>query len=220
MAKIILFGANGNIGRLFLKLTASTSHQITGVIQNPDQREHLTTLNTNASFETLSLALATSKDIQDLMTSHDAVVFTVGSRGKNLLQVDLDATVKAFEAATAANIKRFILISAVYAESRAFWKDSPILNYYIAKHYADRILEDEFPNLDYTILKPTLLTDGEGTGKVRILPPARGDGSDQPGSIDRIDVARVMLSILNEPSTFKASYNFANGDVPIDKAFN
>lgn len=220
MTRIALFGANGNIGRLFLKLAASTSHQVTGVIQNPDQKAHLSSLNANAKFEVLSLAQATPSEIEAVIDSHDAIVFTVGSRGKDLLKVDLDATVKTLEAATATNVKRFVLISAVYAESREFWKDTPILNYYIAKHYADRILEDEFSDLDYTILKPTRLTDGEGTGKVRILPPAKGDGTDDVGSIDRIDVAQVILSVLDEPSTFKKAYNFANGDVPIAKAFN
>ena len=79
-----------------------------------------------------------------MIKNHDAVVFTVGSAGKNLLQVDLDAAVKTFEAMVEANVRRFIIISAIRAEDRDFGAKSGIRNYFIAKHYADRILIDEF----------------------------------------------------------------------------
>ena len=82
------------------------------------------------------------------------------------MQVDLDAAVKTFEASVEAQVRRFIIISALHADNREFFSKLGLRNYYIAKHYADRILVDEFSDkLDYTILKPTSLSDDAATGK-------------------------------------------------------
>ena len=70
------------------------------------------------------------------------------------MQVDLDAAVKTFEASVEAQVRRFIIISALHADNREFFSKLGLRNYYIAKHYADRILVDEFSDkLDYTIFE-------------------------------------------------------------------
>ncbi|KAM9919673.1 hypothetical protein OXX80_012637, partial [Metschnikowia pulcherrima] len=136
---------------------------------------------------------------------------TVGSGGKGLLKVDLDGVVKAFEAAVQAKVRRLVLVSALYAFDREFGAASPLRDYYIAKHYADRILQNEFKDsLDFTILRPTHLTDGEGTGKVAIL-----KGEKDLGHIDRQDVAQVIFEVLDKKSTYGRAYDFKAGDSEI-----
>lgn len=160
----------------------------------------------------LTLDNASVKDIAKVIEGHDAVVFTAGSGGKNLLQVDLDGAVKTFEAARIASVRRLVLISALHADDREYFAKSPLRNYYIAKHFADRILMNEFQNdLDFTILKPSSLTNNEGTGKIRIIGPNEGLDS----SIDRVDVARVIVQTLNNTKTFGKSYNIIQGDLDI-----
>ena len=139
------------------------------------------------------------------------MVLTVGSGGKDLLKVDLDGVVKAFEAAVKANVRRLVLVSAIYAHDREFGAASPLRDYYIAKHYADRILKNEFKeSLDFTILKPSALTNGEGTGKIKIL-----TGEKDVGLVDRQDVALVILEVLDKKNTFGKEYDFKAGDSDI-----
>jgi hypothetical protein len=56
------------------------------------------------------------------------------------LLVDLDGAVKTMEAAEKIGTKRFIMVSAIQAHRRENWNDK-IKHYYVAKHYADKILE-------------------------------------------------------------------------------
>lgn len=152
------------------------------------------------------------KSLSDKLTGHDAIVLTVGSAGKDLLKVDLDGVVKTFEAAVETNIRRVILVSALFAENHEVFEKLSLRNYYIAKHYADRILTTEFASkLDYTILKPSHLTDGEGTGKIDFVTPG-----DDIKATERQDVAQVIYLILDNKNTFGKSYNFTNGEKAID----
>lgn len=213
MSKIIVFGAHGRVGqRLVQQLSKQSKYQATAVVRNAEQSKRISEIagDSVATKQVKSIADLSVDELVLVVGGHKAIVLTVGSAGKDLLKVDLDGVVKTFEAAVKANIRRLVLVSAAYASSREYGVKSPIPNYYIAKFYADRILQNEFKDsLDYTILKPSLLTDGEGTGKIHFL---KGEDA---GLVDRADVALVILEILENPKTFGKSYDFKNGDTPI-----
>lgn len=209
---VIVFGATGQIGKLLLKELVSSNLKPTAVIRTTEQEKTMSTISSQITSVNLTLDNASVRDLATVIEGHDAVVFTAGSGGKNLLQVDLDGAVKTFEAARIAKVRRLVLVSALHADDREFFAKSPLHNYYIAKHFADRILMNEFQNdLDFTILKPSSLTNNEGTGKIRIIGPNEGLDS----SIDRVDVARVIVQTLNNTKTFGKSYNIIQGDLDI-----
>lgn len=209
---VIVFGATGQIGKLLLKELVSSNLNPTAVVRSKEQEKTISTISSQITSVNLTLDNASVKDIAKIIEGHDAVVFTAGSGGKNLLQVDLDGAVKTFEAASIASVRRLVLISALHADDREYFAKSPLRNYYIAKHFADRILMNEFQNdLDFTILKPSSLTNNEGTGKIRIIGPNEGLDS----SIDRVDVARVIVQTLNNTKTIGKSYNIIQGDLDI-----
>ncbi|KAK6457441.1 uncharacterized protein RJT20DRAFT_40333 [Scheffersomyces xylosifermentans] len=216
---IIVFGAHGKVGQNLIRLlSAKTSpYTATAVVRNSDQASKIAEISSNSpkvSTALLSIDSANVSDIADAIHGHDAVVFTAGSGGKNLLQVDLDGAVKTFEASVISNVKRYVLVSAIYADNRDLFEKSPIRNYYIAKHYADRILQAEFKDeLDYTILKPSRLTDEPGTGKIKIL-----EADDEAGDVTREDVAKVIYEVLNNKLTVHRSYDFNNGESSISDA--
>ncbi|RCK62865.1 hypothetical protein Cantr_08802 [Candida viswanathii] len=217
MSNIVIFGAHGKIGQQLVRLVASKSSQYkaTAVVRNPEQAQTIASIASNsANITTTNFTLddSTVPEIASVIKGHDAVVFTVGSGGKNLLQVDLDAAVKTFEATVEANVRRFVIISAIRADDREYGAKSGIRNYFIAKHYADRILIDEFGvKLDYTILKPTTLTDDPPAGKIRFVSKEDAD----VGKVTRADVALVIYEVLGLKSTYGRSYDFANGDLNI-----
>lgn len=206
--RIVVFGAAGQVGRLLLKELVDFNHKPTAVVRTVEQQQSVSLIHKDISSLKLSLDNATVKDLTNVIKGHDAVIFAAGSRGTNLLQVDLDCAVKTFEATREANIQRLILLSAMHTEDRVWIEGSEIRNYYIAKHYADRILVNEFQDLDFTIIKPTILRNNSGTGKIRMV-----DGFEREEStIDRIDVARVIAHCLDNSKTFGKVYSIAHGD--------
>lgn len=212
---IVVFGAHGKVGKHFISEVSKSSYKATAVVRNDEQSKNIASLtsnSTNITTKTFTLDELSADEISKAIEGHDAVVFAAGSGGKDLLKIDLDGAVKTFEAAKLAGIRRYVLLSAIHAEDRAFFSKSSLVNYYIAKHYADRILISEFKDsLDFTIVKPTLLTDDEATGKINII-KAKDENT---GKVTRADVAKTIFEVLGRPETYGKSFNFSNGDSEI-----
>lgn len=209
--KIVIFGSHGKIGQQLVRLISqpTSSYRATALVRNSDQADQILQISSNSSNITtkeFTFDNASVEEISDVIRGHDAVVFTAGSGGKALLLVDLDGAVKTFEATVKANVRRYVLISAIHADKRETFSKSGLRDYYIAKHYADRILVNEFKDdLDYTILRPTSLTDDEPTGKIRQI-----NAGDELGTITRADVAKVIYDTIGDEKTFGKGIDFGN----------
>lgn len=220
-SKVIVYGAHGKVGQRLLKQLARLPLAATAVVRSEPQAQQIAAITSNSSkISTVfaDLADVLVEELKAQIAGHDAVVVTVGSGGNDLLRVDLDGVVKIFEGAVGAGVRRLVLVSAVFANDRSFItgysRSYGLENYYVAKHYADRILMHEFgQKLDYTILMPSWLADGDGTGKIKFL-----SLGDEMGPVDREDVASVILEVLGRRETFGKSYNFAGGDTSIGDA--
>ncbi|MGC4441166.1 NAD(P)H-binding protein, partial [Streptococcus suis] len=78
-----------------------------------------------------------------LMTGVDAVLFVAGSRGRDLLQTDAFGAVKTMQATESLGIKRYVLLSSLYALEPDKWSHpnlSKIMDYNVAKFFADNYL--------------------------------------------------------------------------------
>jgi uncharacterized protein YbjT (DUF2867 family) len=102
------------------------------------------------------------------------------------------------------------MVSAFQAHKRENWNEA-IRPYYVAKHYADRILEQT--DLNYTIIRPGGLLNEPGTGKVQAA-----ENLPDRGSIPREDVAKTILLSLDEENTYKRSFDLISGEVPVNEA--
>ncbi|MDP1510499.1 SDR family oxidoreductase [Paenibacillus ottowii] len=208
---VLVIGANGKVGKHLIRLLGQHgAHRVKALIRKPDQAEPLERLGAETVVADLE---GTVGEIAAAIQGSDAVVFTAGSGGNTgadkTLLIDLDGAVKAMEAAEQAGIRRFIMVSALHAENREQWPES-IKPYYVAKHYADRLLEAS--NLDYTILRPGGLTDDAGTGKV-------ATGEDLTSrTISREDVAETVVATLEEKQTYRRAIDLVSGSTPIAEA--
>ena len=209
--KVFVVGANGQIGRhLIQKLKKNEEHTPKAMVRNEAQSLQLK----NEGIETVIANLEDKVEtIADAIKGCDAIVFTAGSGGKTgadkTLLIDLDGAVKTMEAAEKVGIKRFIIVSALQAHHRENWNES-IKPYYVAKHYADRVLVSS--DLDYTIIRPGGLLNEPGTGKVSIAENL------QRGAISREDVAELIIACLNEKNTLRRSFDVVAGETPINVA--
>jgi uncharacterized protein YbjT (DUF2867 family) len=64
-------------------------------------------------------------------------------------------------------------------------------------------------DLDWTIVRPSGLTDAPGTGLVRI-------GTDLPGgALPRVDLATVLHRVVTEPAAVRRRFDVTAGTDPI-----
>ena len=83
-----------------------------------------------------------------------------------------------------------------------------VRSYAEAKAAADEYLVGTA--LDWTILGPSTLTDGEGTGRIVEAPSS--------GTVDRADVAAVAAEAVARDSTVRRTIRFNGGGMPIAEA--
>ena len=209
--KVVVVGANGQIGKQLVKLLKdSDDHSVTAFVRTEQQAREFEDLGVKAVLGNLEGAVG---ELEEALKGSDAVVFTAGSGGQTgydkTLLIDLDGAVKVIEAAENAGIQRFIMVSALQAHNRQNWSEQ-IKPYYVAKHYADRMLVQS--KLTYTIIRPGGLLNEPGTGKVTIAENL------ETGSIPREDVAKTILAVINEESTFNKSFDLMSGQMPIIEA--
>ncbi|MEC0180806.1 SDR family oxidoreductase [Paenibacillus peoriae] len=203
--KVLVVGSNGQIGqRLIQLLKESKEHTARAMVRQQEQADAYE----KQGVETVLADLEGTVDsITEAVKGCDAIVFTAGSGGKTgydkTLLIDLDGAGKTIEAAEKAGIDRFIMVSAIQANNRKNWHDN-ILPYYAAKHYADRVLESS--SLNYTIIRPGILLNESGTGKVAAAENIAY------GSIPREDVARAIVTALDEKHTYKRAFDLIAGD--------
>lgn len=198
--KVLVIGANGKIGQMISKrLHESKEHELRAMVRKEEQQKKYEDMG----YDTVLCALEASVDeIADAMQGVDAVIFTAGSGGSTgpdmTLLIDLDGAVKSMEAAEKVGVKRYVMISALQAHNRENWSEK-IKPYFVAKHYADRMLEHS--KLDYTILRPGGLTDEAGDGKIQ-----KAENLDR-GTISRESVAIEAVKILTDQSSYGKGYD-------------
>jgi uncharacterized protein YbjT (DUF2867 family) len=83
--------------------------------------------------------------------------------------------------------------------------------YLEAKHDADEALAAS--GLDFTIVRPGVLTDAPGTGRVEVAGSLR-----RRGDIPRDDVAAVLLTVLGADNTIGKAFELLGGETPIEDA--
>ncbi|QGY42491.1 NAD(P)H-binding protein [Maribellus comscasis] len=212
--KVLIIGAHGKIGKLTTeKMKASAQFSPTAFIRKEEQRAFFEAMDVPVCVASLESSV---DEIAQTIKGFDAVVFTAGSGGKTgfdkTLEIDLDGAVKSMLAAEQAGVKRYVMVSACFADDRSKWEASGIKPYYIAKHFADRELQRT--NLDYTILRPVRLTDEAGSETVTIKPTPEGVQSE----ISREDVATSILEVLNHPETIGKIMVMSAGVTPVKEA--
>lgn len=210
--KILVVGANGQIGKHLIRFIQESGHQAKAMIRKQEQAPYFENLGADIAVVDLENGIENiAKAAQDV----EAVVFTAGSgphtgKDKTIL-IDLDGAVKTIEAAKVSDVKRFIMVSS-FDTSREAIQESPasFAPYVAAKHYADEWLK--CTDLDYTIVHPGLLTNNEGTGNVQASVKV------ERGEVAREDVARVILSCLENETTIGKEFQLVKGHTPIEEA--
>ncbi|MBE9222364.1 SDR family oxidoreductase [Cyanobacterium stanieri LEGE 03274] len=201
--KIAIIGASQGVGYNLLTLALEENHQVSALLRNPSK---ITIENDN-----LTLIQGDIRDpeaVQAIVKNQDAIcicigipptrkpvdVFSIGS--KNVLQA----------MASESYPQKLISVSGIGAgetKGHGGFLYDRILNPLLLKTiYQDKDRQEEIikkSNLDWLIVRPGFLTDGERTQKYQIIDDLTGI---KAGKISRLDVADFILKQLTNPTHF------------------
>lgn len=145
----------------------------------------------------------------------DGLVFAAGagpgSGAARKETVDYEAAIKLLEAAQAAGIQRYIMISSMGTD-RPPAGDDVFSVYLRAKARADEAVMAS--DRAWTIIRPGRLTNAQGTGRVAMA--RRVDR----GQVPREDVAAVIVAALDDDRTIGQVFEVVSGDSEIGWALS
>ncbi len=208
---VAIAGGHGQIGRRLARLLAARGDRVRGLIRNPDHSGDLR--SDGAEPVVCDLESASVDEVASAVSGADAVVFAAGagpgSGAERKLTVDRDGAVKLIEAAQSAGVPRYVIVSSVGAESPP--DDDNVFSVYLrAKAEADQALMAS--DRDWTVVRPGMLTDDPGTGRVRVqAEPIRAE-------VPRDDVAAVLAAVVDESRAVGKVLYVVGGDDPIEDA--
>ena len=210
--RVVVAGGHGQIALHLERLLAARGDEPVGIIRNPDHAADL--LEIDAVPVVLDLENSTVDQVADVLTDADAVVFAAGagpgSGAARKDTVDRDAAILLADAAEAAGVRRYVMVSA-YGTDDYDPNSTDVFQVYLrAKAQADADLRRR--DLDWTVVRPGSLTNSPPTGMVSL-----GESIGR-GSIPRADVAQVLLDVLDSPSTAARQFQLVGGSTPISDA--
>lgn len=149
-----------------------------------------------------------------MLRGADAAVFAAGagpnSGSERKETVDRGAAVLFADAAERAGVRRCVVVSSMGADP-----DHPgdeVFDAYLrAKGAADAYVRSRTA-LDWTILRPGMLTNDAGTGMVLLT------ASTGRGPVPRDDVAAALLELLETPATAGLTLELISGNMPVSVA--
>jgi uncharacterized protein YbjT (DUF2867 family) len=211
---VTIAGGHGKIAlRLTALLTGRADH-VTSIIRNPDHRADVE--RAGGTPVVIDLETTDVDDLAPALRGTDAVVFAAGAGpGSGTTRkdtVDRAAAVLLADAACAAGVRRYLLISSTGVDDPPRpGTDEVWAAYLTAKKAAEEALRAS--GLEWTILRPGMLTDQAGTGRVLLAPPPV-----ERAEVTRDDTAAVLVALLDTPTTAGRILELRGGDTAIADA--
>lgn len=214
--RVVIAGGHGKIAVITSRLLSARGDSVVGIIRNPAHEDDLRVAG--AEPVVLDLENTTNGVVSSHLRGADAVVFAAGagpgSGAARKETVDRDAAVLLADAAEAAGVQPYVMISAMGADANTpddAADDDVFVAYLRAKGAADDLIRSR-TELLATIVRPGQLTDEPGTGKVTIA------ASTGRGAIPRADVAAVLVAVLDAPQTAGQTFELISGDTDVEAA--
>lgn len=211
MSRIAIIGGHGKVARHLSRILSGEGHDVTSIVRNPDHVAEV--METGAAAEVLDVEHSTTAEIAQALSGHDAVVWSAGAGGGNPARtyaVDRDAAIRSMDAASAAGVRRYVMVSYLgAATNHTVPEDHPFFPYAESKAAADDYLRNT--GLDWTVLGPGSLTEDAATGLIEVDPADSGNGT----QTSRANVALVAAAVLELPQTVGRTIPFTDGTVDV-----
>ncbi|MFF3751252.1 SDR family oxidoreductase [Streptomyces sp. NPDC002018] len=210
--RVVIAGGHGQIALRLERLLAERGNEVVGLIRDPHQAEDLR--RAGAEPVVLDLESASVEEVAAVLEGADAAVFAAGAGpGSGTARkdtVDRGAAVLLADAAERAGVRRYLLVSSLGADPDHAGDD--VFDVYLRSKGAAEEYVRSRSALDWTILRPGMLTNDPGTGLVRLAE------SVERGPVPRDDVAAVLVELLETPGTAGLTLELISGTVPVAEA--
>jgi putative NADH-flavin reductase len=193
--KVLIVGATGRTGRELLKQTLAAGHEVTALARDPSKLNDVTGVRV-AKGDVLEAA-----SLSSAVAGQDAVLNALGPTKTSPPGIRTTAVRNIVAAMKEHGVRRLVTLSAFGAGDSqgegGFMYSKVIAKLFLKKSLADQTgSEDEARNsgLDWTIVRPTRLTDGPASGSYDVI--FKGGGASS--KISRADTAAFMLAQLGD----------------------
>jgi len=200
--RITVVGATGGTGKHLVRQALDAGHHVTAVVRNAARLRQ-------AGHPRLYVVTADVMDpeaITKAMAGQDAVVSALGPRAKGDTSVCSDGARAIITAMRATGTRRLVVVTAsghiVDEGDGPFTRTvvKPMLRRYLREGFADFARTDQAvqaSGLDWTIMRPPRLTDGEPRSyRTAVDRNVRGGIT-----LARTDLAHAILATLADPAT-------------------
>jgi uncharacterized protein YbjT (DUF2867 family) len=210
--RIVIAGGHGQIALRLSRLLSARGDEPVGLIRQAAHADDVRAAGAEPAL--LDLESAAVAEVARVLTGADAVVFAAGagSGATRKDTVDRAGAVLLADAAQAAGVRRYVMVSSMGADADSAYDADPVFRAYLrAKGAADDDVRAR-PDLDWTVLRPGGLRNEPGTGRVLLAEKAGR------GSVSRDDVAAVLAALLAAPGTAGRTLELIAGHTPIAEA--
>jgi uncharacterized protein YbjT (DUF2867 family) len=210
--RIVIAGGHGQIALRLERLLAARGHEVAGIVRRAEQSDDLRAAGAEPVL--CDLESASVEEVAAHLRGADAAVFAAGagpgSGAGRKDTVDRGAAVLFADATVRAGVRRHLVVSSMGADP-THEGDEIFDVYQRAKGEADAYVRG-LDALDWTILRPGMLTDDAGTGLVRL------EASTGRGPVPRDDVAATLAELLETPATAGLTLELVSGSTPVSVA--
>lgn len=207
--KVILFGATGTVGLEIVKLALKKGYEVTAFVRNPEKMQIANTPNLVVCKGDVLNAI----DVKNAIKNQDVILCALGDG--NIGKIRALGTKNIIEAMNKTGQKRLICQTTLgmgdsYGNLNFIWKHI-IFGILLKKAFLDHQLQEEYilnSNLNYTIVRPSALTDGEINNTYKI----GFDGTYKKLNlkIARTEVADFMMRQLETNEYLKKTVSISN----------
>ena len=200
--RLIVFGANGRLGRRIVREALERGHQVTAVVRDPGRLQ-----NSEERLTAVTGDVCDAARVAAVATGHDAVISAVGPTGSSRPDLVVEAARALIDGLTRAGVRRLLVGGGAgslevapgvqLVDTPGFpnaWRD-------IAIAHRDALDVYRTADLDWTYISPAaMLEPGERTGKYRtgtdqLLTDEKGESR-----ISMEDLAIAFLDEVEKPS--------------------
>lgn len=211
--RVVIAGGHGKIARRLGRLLTERGDAARGLIRNPEHADDLRADEIEPVI--VDLEQMDAEGLAGHLAGADAAVFAAGAGpGSGVPRkdtVDRAASVLLADACERAGVRRLLQVSSMGTAQPNPPDVGEVFGAYLdAKRAAEEDLRDR--ELDWTILRPGVLTDSPPTGEVVLAE------SVPRAEVTRSDVAAVLVALLDEPRSARRTFELVNGETPIAEA--
>ena len=209
--KVLVIGAGGKTGKLIVERAIAAGHEVTALLHEPKDEKHEP--HFPSKVEVIHGDARNPTRLEQIMSGQNAVVDAIGGHkpwAKTELETDTARVI--IDTMKRNNVKRLIAISVLgEGESKdqaGFFYEHILMPTFLHGAIPDKAgMESAIVHsgLDFVIVRPPVLSDGDATNHIRLIEP-----HEHAHKLTRADLAEFIVDQLTADTYLGQAITIAN----------